>query len=306
MRTAPMPAPAVRGGAGAAFEVKCGRELLKQTGSGMLRGSLFITLLFLVSVFSVDGFASRCPEGSYSTDTGTAYIDAAPDDPVRNYTEGYARYCQGREWRYYIEKSSDLGHVTASYFLGEHHRKDKDPNSSTSLPKTQEDYDAAIFYYERAATDIENMSSYPRRPDGKVHEAEAAHYVSIRTFLHLTNLYFNGYSFALGDILGNDVSYADTIKVLDNMRNAADRCLRRPSLAIWGVRQSEIANSKRVICQAQKDFAEQALDLESQRIEIAKRCDVVLSECVEHQNIFQELVRAANDMDNKVNSVPKV
>ena len=270
---------------------------MKRTSYG-----IFINFFVIASVFAVDGLACE----GVGNATGDAYIAAAPDDPVRNYTEGYARYCQGREWRYYIEKASDLGHVTASYFLGEYHRKDKDINSSTNLPTTQEDYDAAIFYYERAATDIENMPSYPRRSDGRIHEAEATNYISVRTFLHLTNLYFNGYNYAIGDILKNDVSYTDTVKVLDNMKNAADRCLKRSSLSVWEARQNEIANSKHVICKAQRDFAEKALGLESRRIEIAKRCDVALSECVEHQNIFQELAQEVNDMNNKVNSVPKV
>ena len=302
MRTAPMPAPAVRGGAGAAFEVKCGRELLKQTGSGMLRRGLFITLLVLASVFSIDGFAC---DGA-STAVGDAYIAAAPDDPVRNYTEGYARFCQGREWRHYIEKASDLGHVTASYFLGEYHRKDKDIYSSTSLPTTQENYDAAIFYYERAATDIENMSSYPKRPDGPMHDAEANNYMSVRAFLHLTSLYLDGYGYALGEMLKNDVSYTDTLKVLGNMHRSDERCLERPSLSIWGARQDEIARSKQVICQAERDFTEKVLDLEFRRIEIAKHCDAALSECAEHQAIFNQIVQAVQEMNNKTSSVPKI
>lgn len=270
----------------------------------MLRRGLFIKFLILASVFSVDGFASRCPEGSYSTATGTAYIDAAPDDPVRNYTEGYARYCQGREWRHHIEKASDLGHVTASYFLGEYHRRDKDFKSNSSFPTTQENYDAAIFYYERTAKLIEDTSNYPE--GARAIEAEEESYMSVRVFLHLIRFYFNGYSRALGDMLKNDVSYTDTIKVLDNMRRSAERCLNRRSLSIWGARQNEIANSKKVICQAQRNFAKKALDLESQRIEIANRCNVALIECTEHQSIIQEIVQASNDMKDKINSVSPI
>ena len=235
--------------------------------------------------------------------TGDAYIAAAPDDPVRNYTEGYARFCQGREWRHHIEKASDLGHVTASYFLGQYHRKDKDLNSSTDITEIQDNYDAAIFYYERAAADIESMNSYPASVYA---ELEERHYMSVRSFLYLARLYFRGYSRALGDMLKNDVSYTDTIKVLDNMRRSAERCLKRPSLTIWGTRQNEIANSKQVICQAQRDFAEKALDLESQRIEITKRCDAALNECTEHQSIFQEIVQANKERISKINSVPKI
>ena len=262
--------------------------------------------LFLVLAFSIDGFA--CDDV-----TGTVDAPSNPNDPVSNYTVGYIMYCSGDgRGLGYIEKASDMNHVTASYFLGEYHRKDKDLNSSTSLPTTQENYDAAIFYYERAATDIENMSSYPRRPDGTIHEAEANHYMSVRTFVHLTSLYFDGYSYALGEMLENDVSYTDTIKVLENMKSAADRCLKRPSLSVWGARQNEIAHSKQVICQAEKDFAEkvlgteQVLGLELQRIEIAKRCDVALKECTEHQTIFQEILQAVQEMNSKTSSVSKI
>ena len=259
--------------------------------------------LFCVFTFSVDGFA--CEDVSDSI--GDTYIAAAPNDPVRNYTEGYARFCLGRDDGVdYIGKASDLGHVTASYFLGEYHRRDKDFNSGGSLPTTQENYDAAIFYYERTAKLVEDTSNYPDGAHRDVSEIEGQKYMSIRTFMLLTSLYFEGYSRALGDMLENDVSYTDTIQVLENMKSAADRCLRRPSLSVWGARQSEIANSKQVICQAHKDFAEQVINLEYQRIEIAKRCDVALNKCTEHQGIFQKMVQKVQEMINKINSVPAI
>lgn len=265
--------------------------------------------LFLVLAFSIDGFACE----GVGDSVGDAYIAAAPDDPVRNYTEGYARFCQGREGGLdYIGKASDLGHVSASYFMGDHHRTGGDINSN-SLPTNQEDYDAAIFYYERAAKDIEETDSYPKRPDGRgVYGAEEKHYMSVRVFLHLNRLYYAGYIRALRNMLKNDVSYTDTIQVLENLKSAADRCLKRPSLSIWRARQKEIANSKQVICQAQKDFTEKALGteqvpgLEFRRIEVAKHCDGSLKECTAHRAIFQELVQAVQEMNNEINSVPKI
>ena len=260
--------------------------------------------LFCVFTFSVEGFACE-----YVSDSiGDTYIAAAPNDPIRNYIEGYARLCLGRDdGADYMGKASDMGHVTASYFLGEYYRRDKDfLKSDDSLPTTQENYDAAIFYYERTAKLVEDTSNYPDGAHRGVSEIEGQEYMSIRTFMLLTSFYFNGYSLALGDMLENDVSYTDTTKVLTSMQSAADRCLRRPSLSVWGARQSEIANSKQVICQAQKDFAEQALELELRRIEIAKHCDVALSKCPEHQAIFQEIVQANQKRKEKVNSVPDI
>lgn len=282
-----------------------GSEILKKGATKPLNLFLYplkFLCLFLVLAFSIDGFACD----GVGDSVGDAYIAAAPNDPARNYTEGYARFCQGREWSDYIGKASDLGHVTASYFMGEYHRRDKDFNSGVSVPTTQEDYDAAIFYYERTAKLIEDTTRYPDGAHNGVSSVEGTRYMSIRTFLHLASLYFDGYGVALGDMLENDVSYTDTIQVLENMKSVADRCLKRPSLSVWGARQDEITKSKQVICQAQKDFAEKALEIEFQRIEIAKRCDVALSECAEHQAIFQEIVQANQKRKNKINSVPKI
>ena len=267
-----------------------------------MRKGLFIALLVLASVFSIDGFA--CDDV-----TGTVDRPSDPSDPASNYSAGRIMYCAGEEQKGlgYIEKASDMGHVTASYFLGEYYRKDKDLNSSTSLPTIQESYDAAIFYYERTAKDIEKTTSYPKRPDGRgIYGTEEEHYMSVWAFLHLNRLYYNGYSRALGDMLKNDVSYTDTIQVLDNLRRSAERCLKRPSLSIWGERQSEIARSKQVICQARRDFSEKALSMESQRIEIAKRCEVPLKECNEHNDILNRIVQTSREMVRVMQSVPKI
>ena len=283
---------------------------MRRMGSGVLRIGLFLKFLFLVLAFSIDGLACEDVNFTTTSEQQAAYIAADPNDPARYYTAGRVTYCQGSdrhaEGLGYIAKASDMDHVTASYFLGDYHRKDGDLNSKVSLPTTQENYDASIFYYERAATLIENTSHYPNGAHNGVSEVEGETYMSVRAFIHLTGLYFNGYSRAIGDMLKNNVSYTDTIQVLENMKSAAGRCLKRPSLAVWGARQDEIARSKQVICQAERDFTEKALDLEFRRIEIAKHCDAALSECAEHQAIFNQIVQAVQEMNNKTSSVPKI
>ncbi|MCE2453121.1 MAG: hypothetical protein J4F48_09880 [Nitrospinae bacterium] len=275
---------------------------MKQIGSGILKRGFFIKFLFLflVFAFSIDGFA--CDDV-----TGTVDGPSNPNDPASNYTAGYIMYCSGKERCLgYIEKASDMDHVIASYFLGQHYRRDREFNSSNSLPTIQENYDAAIFYYERAATLIENISNYPYGTHVDIPDVEENSYMSVRAFLHLSRLYYNGYIRAIKDMLSNDVSYTDTIKVLENMKNTADRCLKRPSLPVWGARQDEIAHSKQIICQAQKDFAEQALELEFRRIEIAKHCEGSLDECAEHQTVVQSLQKASREMGSRSKSVPKI
>ena len=92
---------------------------MKQINSGILKKGLFIKylFLFLVFTFSIDGFA--CDDV-----TGTVDGPSNPNDPASNYTAGYIMYCSGEKEKGlgYIERASDMDHVTASYFLGEYHR----------------------------------------------------------------------------------------------------------------------------------------------------------------------------------------
>lgn len=217
-------------------------------------------------------------------------------------------FCTGEEEKGlgYIEKASDMDHIAASYFLGDYYRKDRDFYSGGGFPKKQKHYDAAIFYYERTASLIENTSNYPVGAHQDVSGIEERHYISINTFLYLNRLYYGGYSRALGDMLRNDVSYTDTIEVLENLKKTAERCLERPSLSVWGHRQSEISNSKQVICQAREEFADKALELEFQRMEIAKHCVNALKECEEHKFIFNQIIQASNDMVRKMKTVPAI
>ena len=256
---------------------------------------LFLVLAFSVDVFACDGV------------TGTVDGPSNPNDPVSNYTAGFIMLCSGEKRGLgYIEMASDMDHIPASYFLGDHYRRLF--RSSSSLPAIQENYDAAIFYYERTATLIEGTTHYPSGTHNEVSKIESEHYMSIKAFLRLPELYFNGYSRALGDMLKNDVSYTDTIQVLEKMKGAAERCLERPSLSVWGTRQKEIAESKQVVCQAQIDFVEKVLGtehpsgLEFRRIEIANRCDVALKDCTEHQAIIQKIGQAVQEMNNSTSS----
>ena len=285
---------------------------MKQIGSGILKRGLFIKFLFLsfTFAFSIDGFAVVACNGvkTFSAESNAAYLAEAPDSSARYYSVGLQIYCTGdvETGINYMEKASDMGNIPASYVLGSYYGSDKTGNLSKMIPEVQDNYDAAIFYYERVTSLIESTNTYPHGIHTDLPDIEGSVYMSVRAPILLTILYYIGYVQALRDMLKNDVSYTDTIQVLTNMQSAAERCLGRPSLSVWGARQNEIANSKQVICQARKDFAEKVLDLEFQRIEIAKRCDVALSECTEHQGIFQEIVQVDREMNEQVGSVPAI
>ena len=283
---------------------------MKLAGSGMLRRGLFINFLalFLVSAFSTDGLAYICDnvDTSSSEDESRAYIAENPNDPFRYYMVGLSSYCGGNaKGISYIERASDMELVVASYVLGIYYRTDKGSNPDQRMPKVQGNYDAAIFYYERTAENIDSTDNYPYY-DVDISGIEGKQYISIRTDLRLSYLYYKGYVRAIQDMIKNDEIYTDTIKVLENMRNSSERCLNRPSLSAWGNRQSEIAHSKQVVCQARRDFANTAISLEAQRIEVAKQCKVLLKECNEHKDIVNQLVQASEEMGSRIRSVPKI
>ena len=271
--------------------------------------SVFLGLSFVLA-FSTDVFGIVCTgiRTDFSESSNRAYIAEAPNDPVRYYMVGLSHYCGGKEAKgvNYMERASDMEHIVASYALGWYYRTDRNSNPSQMIPKVQENFDAAIFYYERAASYIEAAANYPYNTHTDVPDVERKSYISIRTFINLSELYYKGYVRAIQETLKKDVSYTDTIKVLVNMQSAAERCLRRPSLAVWKARQSEIAHSKKVICRAYKTFADKAFHLESRRKEIAKRCDVPLSKCSEHKAVVNSLVEVSQVMSKKVHSVPKI
>ena len=275
----------------------------------MLKRGIFINCVFLVSIFSVDGFALSCQGVKiFSAESNAALIAEAPHESARYYSVGLQKYCAGNVETgiNYIEKASDMGDISASYALGLYYRSDRGIDLSQIAPTNQKNYDAAIFYFDRTVELIDSDKGYPGGTKGDLPNLEGNNYMSLRAPLQLVVLYYTGYARALGAMLKDDVSYTDTIKVLENMRSAADRCLRRPSLSVWGARQGEIAHSKQIVCQARRDFAEKAIDLEFRRIEIAKHCDAALSECTEHQAIFNQIVQAVQEMNNKTSSVPKI
>ena len=274
--------------------------------------SHFIVVLFLFPalVFSTSAFAVVCTgvKTDFSESIISKYIAEAPNDPSRYYTVGLSYYCGGKRAKgiSYMERASDMGDITASYILALYYSSDKTGDVSKMVPEVQENYDAALFYYERAAVLIESTSTYPHGVHVDLPDREKSIYMSVRTYLALTDLYYTGYGRALGDMLKNDVSYTDTIKVLTNLQTAAERCLKRPSLSVWGESQSKIAHSKQVICGAYKDFAVKAFNLESKRIEVAKHCDGPLSECEAHQAVVNQIIGESQELADATHSVPPI
>ena len=206
-----------------------------------------------------------------------------------------------------LERASDGGHVNANYLMGRYYKQDKtfDISRKTSDPHN---YNAMLFYYERAAELIESNPQYPEGAYSNTSYLEEHNRVSARVFVSLPGFYYDGYSMALYDILNSaeKVSYTDTLEVLGKMLDSAERCLQRPALAVWKSKRAEIGHALKVRCRAKRDFAEQAIPVEEKRMVTAERCAVPLKECPEHQKIMNTLIGLANAMSKKLNSVAKI
>ena len=280
----------------------CYRQNLSRFASVFL--GLSFVLAFSTNVFGICAGVDT----SFTEADNRRYLAEVPNDAGRYYSVGLSHYCGGRVAKgvNYMEKASDMGEISASYVLGLYYGSDRTGNLSKQIPKIQENYDAAIFYYERTASLIESSANYPGGIKGDLPSIEGSLIMSVRAYILLSELYYHGYGLALEDMLKKDVSYTDTIKVLVKMQSAAERCLARPSLSVWKGRQSEITHSRRVICGAHKNFAEKAFYLESRRKKVALQCENSLRECAAHKAVLGEIVKEAQKMAKKVRSVPKI
>jgi len=97
------------------------------------------------------------------------FLKKHPNDIVMIYYAGLNAFCIGkeREGLHYIEKASFLGHVAASSVTGDYYSTDGTMDLDRSLTKDPENFNAAIYYYERAASQIEEN---PRYPEGTIED----------------------------------------------------------------------------------------------------------------------------------------
>ena len=266
-------------------------------------------LLFSYSSFSM--LSSQCVE-EFSQEDYYGYKRVYEKDPgnvKKIYTMSVLALCAGNitEGMALLERASDGGHVNANRLMGKYYKQDKtfDDSKRTSDPHN---YNAMLFYYERAAKLIESNPQYPEGAYSNTSYLEEHNSVSARVFVSLPGFYFDGYNVAIGDILksAEKVSYTDTLETLGKMLDSAERCLQRPALAVWKSKRAEIGHALKVRCRAKRDFAEQALPLEEKRMVTAERCAVPLKKCSEHQEIINTLIGLANVMFKKLDSVTKI
>ena len=235
------------------------------------------------------------------------YLKKHPNDVLMMFSTGVDALCIGkeREGMFYVEKASFSGHVAASRLTGRYYETDKTLESGHGLTKDPENFNAAIYYYERAALQIEENPRYPEGTTEDMLELEESGYISARVFDFLPYFYYKGYARAIKDILNtnNNDEYSDLIEVLVKMYNSAERCLQRPALAIWKSNRQAVWDFLQVRCGAMRDFAEEALALEPERAAAAVRCPGSLSECLEHKKIVDQLIVANRLMWDTIKTI---
>ncbi len=283
-------------------------------GNAMRRGILRLFALAVVLAFSYSSFAVNliACEGKDLQEYNEykPVYENNPGNVRKIYNMGVRAICVNKmqEGMTLLERSADGGHVQANYFMGVYYQRDK--SFDTSKPETEdsENFNAMLFYFNRAADLIESNPQYPEGTYEDMPYLEKVNHISAKVFVALPNFYFNGYTYSIGKILGSaeKTEYTDTLEVLSKMRDSAERCLRRPALSVWKHKQREIGHAMQVRCGATRDFALDALPLEKERLSTARQCTAPLKECPEHQKIIDTLISLVNTMQEQLNSVPSL
>ena len=236
------------------------------------------------------------------------YLKKHPNDVMMIYSTGVNALCLGKEQEgmHYVEKASFSGHVVASRLTGMYYETDRTLALDHGLTTDPENFNATIYYYERAASQIEENPLYPEGTTEDMPEFEERLHISARVFKSLTYLYYTGYIRAIKDILRTNNEYSDLTEVLVKMYNSAERCLRRPALAVWKSKRQAVWNTLQVHCGAMRDFAEEVLVLERERVAATDRCTGSLSECPEHKEIVDQIKVTSRLMWGAKNTVPNL
>ncbi len=304
------------------------KKMNKKHSVKIIKNCAKISVLTFSLIFSLNSFGEknivRC--NLFDLDSYNAskwHIQRNPDDDaqviVSRRMMAQSAFCIGKEQEglELLKELSFMGNVQASYLLGSYYESDRTFDSSNWLTQgradSQENFDAAIHYYETAAKQIMSAVNYPYGMNPDQPGLENDYTTSAKVFVGLPNFYYTGYVRAVKNILadskrGKRVSYTDTISSLVKMQYWSEQCLNRPPLVdVWKTHPGT-ANAMKAHCQARNNFALQVLPLEQQRIKIVEdQCkDVLLHECPEHQSIVNQIKEAAGRMWKILEFVPLV
>ena len=278
---------------------------LKMVKSCIKTGPAIITLLFSLNTVATEITVFPCEaHNRIGYDNYKPVYESDPGNLKKIHSMSIFTLCIGKmdEGLTLLKRASDGGHAHASWMMGIYYEKDRTWDVSKSLTADPENFNAMLFYFERAANQIESIPDYP---DGNMFSLERADFISAEVFSSIPHIYYGGYYNALIRILSSSekVSYTDTLEVLENIAHSAERCLDRPSLSVWEPNRSIIANDMRIRCQALLDFAEQVYPLEQERMNVAEKCTNPVSDCAEHTDVIRKIGNLMHIMYAKYKSV---
>ncbi len=282
-----------------------------------------ISILTLSLVFSLNSFGYkdmiRCNQFNLDIYNDTKlYIQRHPDDIEAIRMMAQSAFCIGKEQEGLegLKRLFSMGHIYATYLLGAYYASGRTFQSKYLLTPGREDdqenFSAAVYYYEKAADQIMSAVNYPYGVNPDQPYLEDRFTISAKVFVILPDFYYERYTRAIENTLaeskrGKKVYYTNTILALVKMRDWSEQCLKRPALDVWKT-HPETAYIMQAHCQAKNSFAVQVLPLEQQRIKIVEdQCkDVLLHECLEHQNIFNQITDVSNIVRERLKFVPSV
>ncbi len=284
-----------------------GSHFYSETGIKKIATAGILILSFFLSLNSYGAVNTiQCSDVVHTLENYNKVLEIQKNNltPFR-YSLGFAAICIGRysEGLNHLRMASEEGHVVATHILGLYYEKNQsfDNNQEANLENTYK----SIAYYEKAADQIESISSYP---EGSSIENISYHeYVSATSyyvFTKLPALYFNVYSKVLGKIMKDNTFHADTIGILQELGDAAIRCLKRPALSVWKEKKALVYKAQQIQCQANLNFVEAAYPLEDERIQIANNCKVSLDQCEQHQEKIEQLKEEAQIFFRELEKAP--
>ena len=222
------------------------------------------------------------------------------------YNLGIVSHCLGKaeEGIKHLKRAFSLGHINATRLLALYYFFNQSFVIKNNFIDNREDFNKAIYYFKKAEQMIDQTPNYPENSNDDAIFFEFNMHTSARVFVQVAAIYFDGYALAMNQLIeNNDLSYNDTLTVLDNLKKEAHRCLARPALDMWEDEKEEVYNAMQVKCTALLDFEREVRPLEIERLKIEQTCEQALKDCTEHQEIENKIEQIYNKTITQFNSV---
>lgn len=202
----------------------------------------------------------------------------------------------------YFQKASDAGHIPATFIISLSYYIDylipdifKLDDSTNNLIIRN-----SIKYAKKAAYMIEALPHYPEGATNETSLIESTLYVSHRISVMLPLLYLQKYLNTMRAPTNNEKTSDNTLDILNKIQLTATKCLEKPALDIWKEKKDIVFQMQQNQCNMLLEFVTTVHPLEQQRIKISKACTVPVSECTEHQELYDEIESLVFDTGGRI------